>query len=178
MEGVSLSEAGRDQARQLAACLAGRSIAAVVSSPLERARQTAEPIAAAVGLEVAIDPGLNEIDFGAWTGQAFRDLDGLPEWDAWNSFRSTARCPGGETMLQAQGRALATVSRLREAHQDGEVVLVGHQDVLKAVLAHFLAVPLDLLQRIALDPARRAVVTLLPADVRVDGLNLPPYIPA
>jgi len=178
MEGVGLSEAGRDQALRLAASLAARPIAAVVSSPLERARQTADPIAAALGLEVAIDPGLNEIDFGDWTGQDFRALEGQREWDAWNCFRSMARCPGGESMLQAQARALASVSRLQEAHQDGEVVLVGHQDVLKSVLAHFLGTPLDLLHRITLDPAHRAVVTLFPTEVRLDGLNLPPYVPA
>jgi probable phosphoglycerate mutase len=173
MGGVPLSEEGRVQAAALADALAGRPIAAVVSSPLQRARETAFPIAARLGLTVATDPGLDEIDFGSWTGREFAALDGRADWSAWNRFRSTGRCPGGESMLEAQARALACLTRLRSAHPDGEIVLVSHQDVLKAILAHALGLPLDLLHRITLDPARRSVLVLFEQDARVDGMNLP-----
>ncbi|GAC1347302.1 MAG: histidine phosphatase family protein [Acetobacteraceae bacterium] len=173
MPGVGLSEAGREQAERLAAALASRPIAAVVSSPLQRAQETAAPIAARLGLAVTTDPGLDEIDFGGWTGLEFSALDGRPEWDAWNRARSMAACPGGESMVAAQARALACVAQVRAIYPEQEVVLVSHQDVLKALLAHYLGVPLDLFHRISLDPAHRSVVVLSALDARVDGVNLP-----
>ena len=174
MPGVALSAEGRAQAVLLAASLAGRPVAAVLSSPVQRAQETAAPIAARLGLAVTTDAGLDELDFGEWTGLAFAELEGRPQWDAWNRARSLASCPGGESMVAAQARALASVARLRQAHPGGELVLVSHQDILKAVLAHVLGVPLDLFQRITLDPAHRSVVVLFEADARVDGINLPP----
>ena len=174
MPGVGLSEEGQAQAARLADTLASRPIQAVLSSPLERAQATAAAIAARHGLPVQTDPGLDEIDFGAWTGAAFDDLDGRPDWHAWNCFRSFAPTPGGETMVAAQARALAAVARARAAHPDGEVVMVGHSDVLKAVLAHFLGMPLDLLLRIELHPAHRCVVVLFDDDARIEAIDLPP----
>ena len=174
MPGVELSEAGRSQAAALAEALAARPIAAVVTSPLERAQQTAVPIAARLGLVPLIDPGLNEIDFGHWTGLAFAELAGRPEWDAWNRARSFAACPGGESMVAAQARALATIGVLRAGYPEAELVLVSHQDVLKSVLAHFLGVPLDLFGRFAWDPAHRSVLQLGAAEVFITGVNVPP----
>ena len=174
MAGVGLSAEGHDQARRLADALGRRPIAAVVSSPLQRARETAAPLASRLGLSVAVDAGLDEIDFGEWTGLEFAALEGRADWAAWNRVRGLAACPGGETMLSAQARALAAILRLAAAHPGGELVLVSHQDVLKAVVAQFLGMPLDLMQRITLDPAHCSTVTLFAADVRVDGINLPP----
>ena len=77
-------------------------------------------------------------------------------------------------MVAAQARALALIASLRAAHPASEIVLVSHQDVLKAVLAHCLGVPLDLFHRIALDPAHRCQITMSEDDLRVDGVNLPP----
>ena len=174
MPGIGLSGEGEVQAARLADTLASRPVQAVLSSPMERAQATAAAIAARHGLAVQTDPGLNEIDLGAWTGAAFDDLVGQPGWHAWNRCRSLAPTPGGETMAAVQARALATVARVRTAHPNGEVVLVGHSDVLKAVLAHILGMPLDLLLRIELHPAHRCVVVVFDEDARVDGLNLPP----
>lgn len=143
-----------------------------MSSPLERAQQTAGPIAAALGQRVVTDDGLNEIDFGAWTGLTFDALQDQPGWQAWNRFRSTAPTPGGETMLGVLARVLATVTRLREAYPDGEVVLVSHQDVLKALLAYSLGMPLDLFHRIELAPGSRSIMVIFEEDLRVDGINL------
>lgn len=173
MLGVGLSEAGKRQAEELAAVLGTRPISAVVSSPLQRARETAAPIAARLGRAVAIEPGLNEIDFGAWTGRDFAELEADPAWQAWNRFRSTAPCPGGESMLAAQARAVHALVALRAAYPADEVVLVSHQDVLKALLAHVLGLPLDHLFRFSLDPAHRSVLLLWETDARVDAINLP-----
>ena len=173
MPGVSLNERGRDRALSLARHFAGRAVAAVVSSPLERAQETAGPIAAALGLDVITDAGLDEIDFGDWTGMAFEALQGAPGWQAWNQFRGTAPTPGGETMLEALARALRCLARWRQAVPDGEVVVVGHQDVLKAVLAHHLGMPLDLMQRIELGAGSCSVLRVFGiGEVRVDEINM------
>lgn len=180
MEGVVLSAAGRAQVAALAETFAaGPGVHAVASSPVARARETAEGIAARLGLPVQVEPGLNEVDFGpAWTGQPFAALDGQAEWRAWNRFRGTAACPGGEAMAAVQGRILGAMRALRAAARpddgDGEIVLVSHADVLKAALAGLLGAPLDLMHRFALDPGCRAVVTLWDEDARVEALNLPP----
>jgi len=173
MPGVSLNEDGRAQALRLAGHFSKSPIVAVVSGPLARAQETALPIAAALGLDVATDAGLDEIDFGDWTGMAFDALQGSVEWQTWNRFRGTAPTPGGETMLEALARAFRTLAHLRRAHPDGEVVLVSHQDVLKSLLVHSLGAPLDLVHRIELAPASRSIMRVFDdGGVRVDGVNL------
>lgn len=174
MPGVSLNERGRGQALGLARHFSRCAIAAVVSGPLERAQETAGPIAAALGLDVVTDAGLDEIDFGEWTGVAFEALQDAPGWRAWNQFRGTASTPGGEMMVEALGRALRVLVRLRRVHPEGEVVLVGHQDVLKALLAHNLGMPLDLMHRIELTPASRSVLKINDeGGAQVIGLSFP-----
>ena len=173
MADVPLSTEGMAQAEALAERFGGMPISAVLSSPVQRARETAEPIAGALGLGVVVEAGLDEIDFGAWTGCTFEALAKQPEWDLWNRCRSSVGCPGGETMLAAQARAIAAVLRAGEAFHGQQVVLVSHQDVLKAVLAHLLGMPLDYLARFSLDPASRSVLTLFEDGVRVEGINLP-----
>ena len=173
MAGVPLSEKGMAQADALAGRFRGTEIAAVLSSPVQRARETAAPIAEALGLGVLVEAGLDEIDFGEWTGCAFDALDGLPAWENWNRRRGAAGCPGGETMSAAQARAVAAVLRAGAMFAGRAVVMVSHQDVLKAVLAHFLGMSLDDLGRFSLDPASRSVVTLFEGGGRVEGINLP-----
>ena len=174
MTGYSLSETGREQARAIARALAKRPIAAVVASPLERARETAEPIAAMHRLPVQVEPDVHEIDFGDWTGQTFPELHAMPIWRDFNRFRSTVPIPGGETLHAAQARGLAAIARLRSAHRDSEVVIVSHGDLIKVVIAHFLGIPLDLFARVEIAPASRSTVVLYAGDVRVTGVNLPP----
>ena len=171
MSGVPLNGRGREQALHLARHFAGRAIAAVVSSPMQRAQETAAPIAAALGLDVATDAGLDEIDFGDWTGMTFEALQGAPGWQAWNQFRGTAPTPGGETMLDVLGRVLRCLARWREAVPDGEVVMVSHGDVLKAALAHSLGMPLDLLQRIELGVGSLSCIRISDYNVCVECTN-------
>ncbi len=169
--GVALSEAGRSQAASLGRTLTGSGARMVVSSPLQRARETAAPIAVALSLDVRIEPGLNEVDFGAWTAQSFQELADVPGWDGWNRARGLAGAPGGETMLAAQARAVAVLMRLRG--DGGTVVAVSHSDVIKAVLAHALGMPLDLLHRLEIEPASRSTLVLGADFAQVTAVNLP-----
>lgn len=171
--GHALSPAGRAEAEMLAAALALRPIAAVVSSPLQRARETAAPIAQGHKLELQVDAHLSEIDFGDWTGRLFADLHADPAWKSFNLFRGTAPIPGGETMLAAQHRALAAILRLRSAYPGAEVVVVSHGDVVKALVAHFLGAPLDLMRRIEISPASRTEIRLGATHVAIATVNLP-----
>lgn len=166
-----LNATGRAEAARLAAALGGQ---AVVASPVRRAQETAQPIAAALGLILETDPAFAEIDFAGWTGATFADLRGASGWHDWNAFRSMAQVPGGEAMLAVQARAVAAIARLAAVWPDGEVVVVSHGDVIKAILAHLLGAPLDLLRRIEVGPGSISRVLLTGDDARVLGINLPP----
>ena len=129
-----LTQDGRSQAEALAAELSRDAVAAVYASPRLRTRQTAEAIAAGHGLPVIVAEALDEIDFGGWTARSFEELDGQPEWDHWNSRRSVARCPGGESMAEALDRAAAFVDAVGQRHGGQAVVLVTHCDIIRALL--------------------------------------------
>ncbi|HVF84287.1 MAG TPA: histidine phosphatase family protein [Sphingomicrobium sp.] len=128
-----LSEAGRQQVEALASELGRRPISAIYTSPRLRTRETAALVATAVELPMHVEAALDEIDFGNWTGRRFADLDGQAEWDRWNRERSVVRCPGGETMREAQARAVAFAIQASAAHA-GEVALVTHCDIIRALL--------------------------------------------
>jgi len=172
--GHRLSQDGQREAAAIADDLAIRPLAAVIAGPLERAQETAAPIATRHRLTVASDPGFDEIAFGEWTGCRFDDLAGLPEWQAFNRLRSVAAVPGGESMLAAQARAVAALMRLRAAWPGAEIAVVSHADVLKSVLASLLGMSLDLCRRLEIAPASRSVVVLHDHDAQVLGIGLPP----
>ena len=153
MGGVVLSDQGRREADALGRRLAERALAAVYSSPLERTRETAEAVAAPHGLVPEVDPDLNEVDVGDWSGRAFADLRGEPEWAAWNSARAEARAPGGEAMAEVQLRVARVLERLRERHAGQTVAVVSHGDVIKTAVAAALDLPLDGLHRFDIAPA-------------------------
>ena len=170
----ALNGAGHAQAARLADALAGRDKAALVSSPVQRARETAAPIAATLGLVVQLAPAWAEIDFGAWEGRSFASLHDDPAWRAWNEFRSTVATPGGETMLQVQARIVGAMQRLAASWPDREVAIVTHGDLIKAALCHVLGAPLDLLRRIDIAAGSISRVALWNGDARVLDVNRVP----
>jgi broad specificity phosphatase PhoE len=109
---------------------------------------------------VRIAPELDEIDFGDWTDRSFEELDGLERWRRFNQFRSGTRSPNGESMIEVQARFLALAERLAEDHGEDRVALVSHGDVIRAALAHYLGIHLDLFQRLEISPASLSVVRL------------------
>lgn len=158
---VALSEAGRTQAAALGRALAERDIARVECSPLERTRDTADAITQASALPAATPvEALVEIDMGDWTGRAFDSFGDDPDWRAWNEQRGTARIPGGETMVEAQGRVVHHLAAA--ATGGGTVAMVTHGDMIRGAVAHVLGLPLDHLLRFDVDPA--SVTTLAWGD--------------
>jgi probable phosphoglycerate mutase len=152
-DGVALAASGQEQAQQLAAHFAALGIGAVQSSPRTRAMQTAQPIAERARVDCRPVDALDEIDLGAWTGCAFRDLEDDPAWREWNSDRARARAPGGEAMQEVQSRLVRHLRDCCADHPGVRVVLVSHADVIKAALLHYLGTGLDGHDRIEIAPA-------------------------
>ena len=172
MPDVTLGAVGREQARGLAARFGREEVAAVYSSPLERARETAAPIATALGQAVRTAPDLIEIDFGEWTGLAFDDLRRDERWHVWNRDREAGGPPGGETMRATQDRAAIAVEHFLADHPDGTVVAVSHSDVIKAVVCRQLGLSLDRYGAFEIGPASVTSLVLWPGGGKVLSLNV------
>jgi broad specificity phosphatase PhoE len=168
---VALSREGLEQAAILADLLGTAPIAAVYSSPRERAWYTAREIAEPHGLKPAILDDLDEVDFGAWSGRRFADLDGDPDWRRWNEARASARAPGGESMAEAVGRANSALAAVAREHDGETIVAVSHCDVIRGIIAHHLGLGLDHLLRFDVDPASVSRLTLGNGVARINSIN-------
>lgn len=149
--GLHLADSGKQQAVRAAERIAelGK-VSAIYASPLERARETAAPIARALKKPVRIERGLLECDFGAWTGQSLRRLMKKPEWASVQRAPSSFRFPEGESFVEMQTRIVGALDTIRRRHRGQTVVCVSHADPIKAAVAHAMGTPLDLFQRIVI----------------------------
>src|SRR5262245_15997884 len=149
--GLHLAESGVRQAERAGERIAElKRVDAIYTSPLERARETAAPIAKATGVKPKVERGLLECDFGDWTGAELPALMKLPEWRTVQRAPSTFRFPNGKSCTERQVRIVSTLDRLRPAHHGGTIVCVSHADPIKAAVAHALGTHLDLFQRIVI----------------------------
>jgi probable phosphoglycerate mutase len=169
--GVSLNTEGRDQAERLAWKLLGRGITRIYSSPLERALETAAPIAKALGLKVDVRDALGEVRFGEWTGKRIDEVERDPRWKLFNQYRSGTRAPGGELMLESQARIVGELESLRARHGDETVAVVSHSDIIRAALIYYAGIPVDLYQRLEISPASFSVLALNDCGPRILSLN-------
>ena len=151
--GIDLSDDGRKQADALADRLAGLPVAAVYASPIDRTLQTAQAVAARHELEVRPLPGVIEADYGEWTGQSLADLAKTDLWKVVQRTPSRAAFPGGESLAAMQARMIAAIDAVVVDHPGDLVVVVSHADPIKAAIAHYTGVHLDLFQRIVVSPA-------------------------
>jgi probable phosphomutase (TIGR03848 family) len=170
MPGIHLNSRGKEQAANLAGRLKRVKLDAVISSPLERTVETAEPLAANQGLPVRIYEGFNEIEFGEWTGWEVPRLRG-PTWESYNAFRSGTRIPGGEMMIEVQSRMVSGLEKLYLEFPRGMVAVVSHADPIKAAIVHFAGIPLDLFLRLDISPASLSVVKVEAYGPRICRLN-------
>lgn len=159
--GLHLSDAGREQAEAVATRIAplGK-VAAVYASPLERAKETAAPIAKATGNRVRTLADLHECDFGTWTGKNLSVLRKKKEWTQVQRNPSGFRFPGGESFGEMQVRIVGALAQLRARHPGERVVAVSHADPIKAAVAHAMGTHLDLFQRVVVSPCSVSAVAM------------------
>jgi probable phosphomutase (TIGR03848 family) len=152
--GLHLAEKGLAQADVVAQRIAAMAKAptAIYSSPLERTRETAAPIASALGLRVRTARGLIEADVGQWTEKSLARLYKTKEWPTVQRWPSGFRFPGGESFSEMSTRSMVAVLGLVADHPGETVVAVSHADPIKAVVAAAAGVPLDLMQRLVISP--------------------------
>lgn len=171
LPGVAINARGREQALGLVQRLADVDFAAIYSSPLERAMQTAAPLARAKGLDIRECPEVGEFRFGDWTGASIAALESDPLWRQFNRFRSRTRAPGGELMPEVQARMAAALEAMAERHPDASVAVFSHADAIRAAATHYLGMPIDLIERIEIAPASVTLLRLEPSFVQVIKLN-------
>jgi probable phosphomutase (TIGR03848 family) len=177
MPGVELNERGRKQAEELGKALANAPLAAIYSSPLERAVQTAEPIAKARGLKIIQTPGLLEANVGEWQGKSVRRLALSKYWRVVQNAPSRARHPGGESFAEVQVRIVSTLEEICAKHKDRDLVAcVFHSDPIKLAVAHFIGMPLDHFQRLACDTGSVTLLAVGTSSAHLIWLNRrPPF---
>jgi broad specificity phosphatase PhoE len=158
--GVHLNTEGREQAARLARKLTGRGITRLYSSPLERAVETAEPIAQELTITLEICDSFTEVQAGDWTGKTYAQLEHDRRWPQFNDYRSVTRIPGGELMLETQTRFVTELLCLRERYGDETMAVVSHADPIRAALLYFLGMPLDFCHRVEISPAAFSIVRI------------------
>jgi broad specificity phosphatase PhoE len=160
MPGVGLNDQGSRQAKELIARLEHRRPQVIYCSPMQRAQETAAPLARALGMTVVTDDELAEIDFGEWTGRSFEELDrdDHERWRLWCERKSEAGAPGGELFADVQRRIMTRLEHLRRLHPSETVLVCSHGDVIKAALAGYLGLPLDHVERFEIAPASASIV--------------------
>lgn len=174
MPGVHLNAAGRRQINQLAKGLREEfQVDRVISSPLERAIETAEIVASEIGVQVQVDNGWTELDYGTWTGETIERIRGLDSWRCYDQSRSTCVPPAGESLTQVQGRAFDALQRIvcRGAEETLVLAVVSHGDVIRSLLALVLGIPLDHLHRFEISPASLSEVFFSASEAKVSYIN-------
>lgn len=174
--GIGLSEKGRAEAALVADRLAGEDIAALYASPLQRTRETAEILAARLDLPVGYREDVIELDFGEWTGLTFDQVRADQRWPLWQSCRSIAAIPGGESMRQVQERVVGALFELRRSHPEASVAVVSHGDVIRAALLFALGMPLDLYARLEIGLASLSTIRIDDLGIRVPAVNERPRL--
>lgn len=157
--GVHLNEYGQQQAKALGESLANTKLDAIYASPLERTVETAQAIAAHQQVTLKTRPGLLEVDYGEWTGQKIEELAKHESWPVIQFYPSGASFPKGETMYGMQARFVQELNHLVTEHPGQTIAVVGHADLIKAAVAHYLGVHLDLFQRIVISTASITAVS-------------------
>jgi probable phosphoglycerate mutase len=174
--GIHLNERGCAQAQALAESLEQLPIKAIYASPLERAVETARPIARALKIEVELRPGLRDGDVGAWTGMEIKKLRKNPLWMVVQEAPSRARFPQGESILEVQTRIVNEIEAICEKHKKEMVAVIFHADPIKLVVTHYIGLPFDNFQRLAVQPGSVTILGIHGTRATLLALNIiPPF---
>jgi probable phosphomutase (TIGR03848 family) len=171
MPGVFLNEEGRKQSQELAERLTGLPVTALYSSPLERALETARPIAQSLNLPCIVSDDFIEIDFGKWTNCMIDEIKHDPQFVQFNSFRSSTRIPDGELMSEAQVRIVTGLEKLHAKHPNKTVSVVSHADLIKSAVAYYAGIHLDMFHRLEISPASVSIIEVHDDTARILLLN-------
>jgi broad specificity phosphatase PhoE len=176
LPGIHLNENGRLQAREIGNSLNGTEIAAIFSSTLERAKETAEPLAQKKSLPINTDPGLMDPDAGKWAGRTIKSLEANSQWKEMLASPSTFRFPNGESFGEVQARVVQALERLRLLHPKRTVAVFCHGDPIKLAASYYLGLPLVNFAKLVVLPASLTILRVDEFEVRLLVLNhLPPY---
>jgi probable phosphomutase (TIGR03848 family) len=178
LAGVHLNEHGQKQAQALAEALKAVPIKAIYSSPLERAMETAIPIASARKLKIIQEPGVMEADIGKWQGKSWRVLRLTKVWKIVQNSPSRFRFPDGESFPEMQTRIADALERMVKKHNKPQdiVVVVFHSDPIKLAVSHFLGLPLDHFQRLSCDTGSLTAIYAGDSGANLVKLNQrPPF---
>ena len=178
LPGVHLNEKGQQQAQALAEALKDIPLKAVYSSPLERAMETAKPIAESHQLKIVQEPDLMDTDIGKWQGRSWRVLGLTKVWKIVQNAPSRFRFPDGESFVEAQTRCATVLEAIVQRHKNPKdiVAIVFHADPIRMAVAHFLGMPLDHFQRLSCDTG--SVTVLHAGESRANLIKLnqrPPF---
>lgn len=174
---VHLNERGQSQAQALADALKEVPVKAIYSSPLERAVETATPIAAARGLEVQVEAGLLETNVGKWQGRSLAALRLQKAWKVVQNAPSRAQFPEGETFYECQARIVTALDSISRKYKPQHIVAcVFHADPIKLAVAHYIGLPLDHFQRLSCDTASLTALYISESGANLIKLNQrPPF---
>jgi broad specificity phosphatase PhoE len=172
LPGTHLNDAGRAEAERVAERLKFKPIRQIFSSPMERARETAAPLARALNLQVQISEAINEVDFGEWQGGELTTLRNDERWHRWIKFRSGLQLPGGEMMINIQARVVSEMIRLKDKFTGEHIALFSHGDPIRSALCHWLGMPLDYMTRLEVAPGSVSIVSLDENQPLVQCINV------
>ncbi len=174
--GIHLNERGREQAAELEHSLSRLPIKAIYSSPLERAQETAEPLARSLVLEIRPVPELTDTDVGNWEGRSWKGLARTRNWKVIQETPDQFQFPGGESFVQTQERVVRSLEAIASRHAGEMVAVVFHADPIKLAVAHYLGLPLNGFQRLSAHTGSVTVLEMEGAAVKLVALNLlPPF---
>jgi probable phosphoglycerate mutase len=172
LPGVHLNENGKKQAEAVAKAFKKAPIKAIYSSPMERCMQTAEPLAAALGLEINANQGLIEVDFGSWQDKTLKQLQRRKLWKVVQANPSRMHFPKGETFTNAQHRIVQTLESLTKDFESKELIACfSHSDLIKLAVSYYLGQPIDLFQRIMIAPASVSTLHLGEMGAQIVNVN-------
>ena len=173
--GVHLNENGRKQAEAISNLLDRLPFNAIYSSPLERAVETAQPLADKISLTINVEENLQEIDFGSWQGKTMKQLRRLKLWKTVQTEPESMTFPGGELLHSAQKRLASCLMAINKKHSDQDLVACfSHSDLIRLLVAHFLNMPLNAFQRISIDTTSITSIIIAAEHIHVPYINLIP----
>lgn len=172
--GVHLNAAGKAQAQRIAEHLQEQPIRALYTSPLERAIETAAPLASKKDISIQPMAAFNEVDQGDWTGKTWKELGADPYWRLYNTFRSGTSYPNGEMAVEIQARVVRELNRFVVVDEDHEIAIVTHADVIRAAVSFYAGIPIDLSLRVEIGLGSVSTLELRRDGARILELNRRP----